>query len=145
MTKLQEIFSVMSSDEYMICAKGVAIQGEPEDADYVVVYDKSANEDHGMHVMKRVYKILPEDELEEVPIEKMIMEVKKAVKEKIDVDELLDQVLRTGGPHSLIRTYQIISKHPEVTENIQSRKGCFYLDIPNPNPGEENAKLYIRL
>lgn len=145
MVKLSEVFSAMTAGEYMICSKQVAFQGEPEDVNYVVVYDKDANEEHGMHVMKRVYRILPNDELEELPVEKMIREVKEAVKDRVSVDELLDQVLHTGGPHSLVKAHSIIKKHPEVKERIQTRRGCLYLDIPNPEPGEQGASLYLRM
>ena len=145
MVQLSEVFSVMTANEYMICSKGVAIQGEPEDMDYVVVYDKDANEEHGMHSMKRVYRILPGGELEELPLEKMINDVKEAVKTKVDVNELLDQVLRTGGPHTLVRAYGIVSKYPEVKKCVTTRRGCLYLDIPNPHPGEESARLFLRM
>lgn len=145
MEKLENVFSALSATEYMICSKGVAIQGEPEDSNYVVIYDREQNEEHGMHYMKRVYRILPDNDLEEVNIDKMICEVKDAIRNKVDTEELLEQMLRTGGPHSLVRAHTIISKYPEVKEQIRTRRGCLFLDIPDPTPGKEGAKLYLRM
>jgi hypothetical protein len=142
MVKLSDIFSVMSADEYMISDKpGFTAL---DDAGYVVIYDKKPCEEHGMNIMKRAYKILPGGDLEEVPIEHMLKEVKAALVDRVNVDELLEQVLRTGGPHSLIRTYEILKKYPEVKKDIKAKPGCLFLDIPNPAPGESNEQIYLR-
>jgi hypothetical protein len=139
--QLQDVVRIMDSTEYMICTKPGFCS---EDADYVVIYDKKPCEDHGMNIMKRAYKILPDGELEELPIEMMLKEVKKALVEKVSVDELLEQVLRTGGPHTLVRTYEILQKYPEVKKEIKTKPGCLFLDIPDPTPGKDGTQIYLR-
>lgn len=140
--KLSDVFSIMTADEYMISSRpGFTTL---EDANYVVIYDTKMCEEHGMNVMKRAYKILPDNELEEIPLETMLKVVKKSLKERVDVDELLDQVLRTGGPHTLIAVYEILMKHPEVKSQIKAKPGCLYLNIPNPEPGKPDEAVYLR-
>lgn len=142
--KVSDIFSVLSADEYMIASKTLAPFANNNDDNYVVIYEKGDYQDHGMHVMKRVYRVLPDGDLEEVPIRKMIDEVKTALRSKVNVDDLLEQVLTTSGPHPVIRAHEILSKHPEVADKIQPRKGCLYLNIPNPKPGEADEQIYLR-
>ena len=142
--KLADVYNVLAADEYMIAAKSLGFMSDKDDDNYVVVYDKGDFSEHGMHVMKRVYRILPDGDLEEVPIRKMIDEVKAALRSKVNVDDLLEQVLTTSGPHPVIRAHEILSKHPEVAEKIQPRKGCLYLEVPNPEPGEPSEAIYLR-
>lgn len=145
--KLSDVFNVLEANEYLVAGSGFAHPGEEYTdmgENYVVVYDRNDVTDHGMHTMKRVYKVIPDGDLEEIDIRKMVEDVKKAIKSKVNVDDLLEQVLTTGGPTSLIRTHGIISKYPEVVEKIEPRKGCLFLDIPNPEPGEHNESIYLR-
>ena len=140
--KLSDVFSTMSADEYMISTRpGFCL----EDADYVVIYDKKPCEEHGMNIMKRAYKVLPDGLLEEIPIQMMMSAVRDAIRDKVSVDEILEQALLNGGPHTLIRTYEILKKHPEVKEQITTRKGCLFLDIPNPDPGKPSEAIYLRM
>lgn len=142
--KLSDIFSVLTADEYMIASKGVALPGDTDDDNYVVVYAKDDFTEHGMHSIKRVYEVLPDGDLKEIPFRKMVDEVKAAIAPKVSVEELLEQVLTTSGPTPVIRVHEIISKHPEVVKDIKPKKGCLYLEIPNPGPGKQPEHLYVR-
>jgi hypothetical protein len=140
--KLDEVFSTVSADEYMIGSRPSFFT--ERDEDFIVIYDRKMCEEHGMNIMKRAYKILPGGDLEEIPVEKMLKEVKSALKDRVDVEEILDQALRSGGPHTLMRTYDILQKHPEVKKQIVSKPGCLFLNIPNPEPGEHDEAIYLR-
>jgi hypothetical protein len=145
--KLTDVYNILAADEYLVAGSGPAFPEEcwsPGKDSFVIVYDKNDITEHGMHTMKRVYRIMPGGDLEEVPIRLMIDQVKAALKSKVNVDDLLEQVLSTGGPTALIKTHEIISKYPEVIEKIEPRKGCLFLEIPNPNPGETSEQIYLR-
>jgi hypothetical protein len=141
---LSDVFNVLASDEYMIAGRDMSPLRTKDDDNYVVVYAKDDYMEHGMHTMKRVYRVLPGGDLEEVPIRQMINDVKSALKSKVNVDDLLEQVLTTSGPHPVIRAHEILSKYPGVVDQITSRKGCLFLEIPNPSPGEPSEDIYLR-
>ena len=106
--------------------------------------DEEAAKEHGIARTARVFQVVDEDTLKELPINKMIKEIIAALADHIDVREFLGEVLRQNTPvEDIIRAHKVISKHPEAAKAATPRMGCFYLDLPDPSPGQEKVSIYL--
>jgi len=108
------------------------------------IRDETYHKEHGVARTVRAFKVLDADTLEEIPLDKMTTEIIEALKDRIDVKEFLKEVLLQNTPfEDVIRIHAIITKHPEAAKEATPRHGCFFIDIPNPDPGAEGVGLYL--
>jgi len=108
------------------------------------IRDETYQKEHGVARTVRVFKVLDADTLEELPLDKMTTEIVEALKDQIDVRVLLKEVLLQNTPvEDVLKIHAIITKHPKAAKEATPRHGCFFIDIPNPDPGAEGVALYL--
>lgn len=145
--KLQDVFSVLTADEVLVASKGDLFTAEYQDSadNFVVVYDKQMLDDHHTYEMKRVYRVRPDGDLDEVPITKMITEIIPKIESSFDGRKFLESVLKSSGPHTVEQLHKLVNKHPEVASRGRAKAGCYMLDFENPEPGKDSISLYLRV
>ena len=134
--KLEDLMGEVSDDEYVVYDRNEKL---------AAIFGKRDLETHGSHVEKRLFRILDNGDVEEINLDEMVGKLADALKERIDVRELLVQVLRVDTPPKvLLQINELLTLHPEAAKEATVRPGCLYLDIPDPRPGKENIPLYLR-
>jgi hypothetical protein len=110
----------------------------------VLVLERDSEHAH-MAKYKKLYFYNDKDEIiEEIDLDADIEMLVKILAKKVDVEELIRQQLQDQGAMQVHKIAETLKKHPEVEKQITPRRGCLYLQIPNPEPGEEDHKLYLR-
>ncbi len=108
------------------------------------IRDMEFHREHGQCRTIRAFKVIDNDNLEELPLDQMVTDIAEAVKDRVDVREYLKEVLLQNTPvEDVLKVHRIITKYPRVAKTAKTRPGCFYLDIENPEPGQENVPLYL--
>jgi len=131
-----KILSSVKSDEYLVV--------DPK-GDLIVVFDGDKAEEHGMHVIKRLYRAIPgSDMMEIVCVEEVVDQLAEALIHAVDVKELLVRTLREMPPPALLKVKEVADKYPEALKNAKTQEGCFYIDLEVPQVGEPNVPIYIR-
>ena len=110
----------------------------------IVIYDQEVVEQHGLQKFKRVFKILDNENCEELNLDDMVKEVVNAICSKIKMRDFLKNVMAQIHPAEFLKAYEILHEFPEAAKDVKSRDGCIYLDIPDPRPGRDNAQIYLR-
>jgi len=110
----------------------------------ITIFDQDVTEAHAMQKYKRLFKILEDDEVEEVNLDDTIKEIVNAICSKIKMRDYLKNVLLHSPPTDLLEAFDILHNFPEAAKEVKSRDGCIYLDIPDPRPGRESAQIYLR-
>jgi hypothetical protein len=101
--------------------------------------------DHpNMSKYKKMYLFGGDEIVETIDVERDVEHLVGILAEKVDAKELIRQQLGDRCAMSIHKMAEVLKKHPEVHEDIKPHRGCLYLQIPNPEPGEEDFKLYLR-
>lgn len=102
--------------------------------------------DHSnMSRMIALYRFDEKGEITEtINLEKSVDELVEMLYHTIDVKEFLRQKLEEEGALNVEELANILKKHPEAAKEAKSRQGCLYIQIPNPEPGKEDYKLFLK-
>lgn len=134
--KKSELLDLLTDKEYLV--------SDPEN-DLVVFFDNDAAKEHGLRKITRLFRIVDNGEMaEELVIKDAVKELVTALKDRIDIQEYLTEVLLTTAPPDIIKAYDIIHQYPEAAKTAKTRPGCVYLDIVDPRPGKDNVPIYLR-
>jgi hypothetical protein len=133
--KKSELLDELTDKEYLV--------SDPEN-DLVVFFDNEAQKDHGLHKITRLFRIVEGEMAEELVMKDVVKELVTALKDRIDVQEYLTEVLLTTAPPEVLKAYEIIHKYPEAAKTAKTRPGCVYLDIVDPRPGKDSVPIYLR-
>ena len=81
---------------------------------------------------------------EEIDLDKSVEEMVEIFASKINVKEFLRQTLHESGVMQLAELAKFIKKHPDATMETKNKRGCLYLQVPNPDPGASDFKLFLK-
>lgn len=107
---------------------------------------KRIDPDH-QHMAKlvRLYRFNDDqDIIEEIDLDKDVEELIDIFSKSLDIKEFLRQKLNEESGISVSEMAKLLRKHPEVKGEIKPRRGCLYLQIPNPEPGEKDIMFFLK-
>lgn len=136
--KKKDLMGLVQSNEYLV------FDGEYFGYGLAVIFDRTMSIDHGEHKIKRMFKVLENDEVEELDVEKMVRESSEALVHTIDPLFLIKKVLGEMSPNDLIKTHKIVTEHPELAKKAKTLHHCLQIMIEDPQPGSENIMIPIR-
>jgi len=95
----------------------------------VVVCDTHEAEELDVACVKRLYRIIDQKQglLEEIDIVTIRRSLVEHIRDKVDVDKMLEQALKTVDPKDVIEALKRVSEGGK--EKIKPHKGCYSLII----------------
>ena len=108
--------------------------------DLVIVYDRTANTQHGEERIKRLYKVVGKDRFEEFDVDAGIAELADKLSEKVELQEILKEVLRSSQPSDIIKALEALK---EPTTEIVKEPGCIAFNFKNEK-GRSIAYFAVR-
>lgn len=134
---VSDIMKNIETNEYLV--------HDPE-IGMIAVFDRRQNVDHDETVIKRIYRRAGEDplEYEELNVKEMVDSLAEALVHTIDPLFLIKKVLGEMTPLDLVKTHEIVKKHPEIGRKARAVPGCLQILVENPEPGSEDIRIPIR-
>lgn len=115
---LQGLATKLKKSEYLIV--------DPKEH-LAVVFSRPALFVHGEQKVKRIYRILDDGALESFNVEKAISEIIGQVADKVELNTLLRQVIKTSYPKDIIEALNLLkSGKPKISA---AGKGCYSIVI----------------
>lgn len=146
MTTLDEIQRSLTENDWVVADK-------KRNLACVFRQEKEIHEPTGQEVMGepriiKIFKALPEGGYEEVDYETLKSFMKEFLKEKTNIDDLVEEVVKTTAPGALLDAHERL-KDPEIRKRARAKPGCYAIVIPpvDPTAAGETGKpmeLYVR-
>ena len=126
---LEEINKKLSRNEYLVIDKQYSL---------AIVYDRNTLLAHNEEKIKRLYKITKEG-YEQINIDRAINELVDSLKDKVDLKQILESVLKTSNPKDIIEALERV----KTKKKIDVGDGCVSLLIRG-NKGQRPIEFVIR-
>jgi hypothetical protein len=127
--------SSIETNEYLVYDRDLGL---------AVTFDSKQNIEHHETVIKRLFRVDKNDNVTELPVEKMVNDLTEALIHTLDVKALMKKVLGEMTPNDLVKAHDIITKNPEMAKQARAMPGCLFIQLVNPIPGEPAIEIPIR-
>jgi hypothetical protein len=115
---LQDLVASLKKSEYLII--------DPKEH-LIVVFSRLALYIHGEQRVKRIYRILEDGSLESFNVNKAIDKIIEQVADKVELNTLLKEVIRTSYPKDIIEALTLLKTGKPTIK--ATGKGCYSIMI----------------